>query len=175
MLLFMATAAAVAAPFESFFAALFEDFLAAPLVGPFAAPFGKLPTLPFTEYSDLLTGSVLTRPFRATSIGTIRDAPVPLEEGGAPILALSDPGDGEEADAHLMPSSGSKTPDFLAGFCTWFEELLRNNLSGNNKLGPRSPILSFTSVLLLLLFWLWSRLEHDDAMVALGVEREDLN
>ncbi len=128
---------------------------------------------PLTEYSDLLTGSVLTRPFRATSIGTIRDAPVPLEEGGAPIL--SDPGDGEEADAHLMPSSGSKTPDFLDGFCTWFEELLRNNLSGNNKLGPRSPITSFTSVLLPPLFRLWSRPEHDEAMVALGVEREDLN
>jgi hypothetical protein len=54
MLLFMATAAAVAAPFESFFAALFEDFLAAPLVGPFAAPFGKLPTLPTEKRPTIL-------------------------------------------------------------------------------------------------------------------------
>jgi hypothetical protein len=54
MLLFMATAAVVAAPFESFFAALFEDFLAAPLLGPFAAPFGKLPTLPTEKQPPIL-------------------------------------------------------------------------------------------------------------------------
>jgi hypothetical protein len=43
---------------------------------------------PLIEYLDLLTRSVLMWPSKATTMGTIHDAPIPLEESDAPILAF---------------------------------------------------------------------------------------
>ncbi len=43
---------------------------------------------PLIKYLDLLTRSALMWLFKATSIGTIHDAPIPLEESDAPILAF---------------------------------------------------------------------------------------